>query len=146
MATATSTGVGIPETASSLDRVAVVAAVAVSVAACRRETEEDVTAEVAAARGRGVAGVDWWSEDMMTATATNRTTRDASATVVTKARLRREGPPRVSKTGWTGSRRSVVWLACSHRASGHDMDSDERSQFGIGGGRSRSGAGAQTAG
>ena len=93
---------------------------------------------------------------MMTAAATKTTTRDASATVVTKARLRRLGRPRVRKAGWTGSRGSVVWLACSHRASGHDMVG-VRSQFGIGGGSTsvagssgavtfggRSGAGAQT--
>ena len=95
-------------------------------------------------RGPAVAGVDWWSEDMMTATATNTTNRDASATVVTKARLRRLRRPRVRKAAWTGSRGSVVWLACSHRASGHDIDSDVRSQFGIGGGRFRSSSGSQT--
>ncbi len=116
--------------ASSPERAVVMAAAAVSVAACNRETEEDETAEVDAARGPAVAGVDWWSEDMTTATATNTTTTDASATVVTKARLRRLGRARVRKAGWMASRGSVVWLACSHRASGHDMVG-VRSQFGI---------------
>ena len=75
---------------------------------------------------------------MITATATNTTNRDASATVVTKARLRRLGRPRVRKAGWTGSRGSGGVLACSHRASGHDVDKGVPSQFGIGGGRFRS--------
>jgi hypothetical protein len=134
-----------PEIASSLDRVVVVTKAAVLVAACSWEIEEDETAGVDATRRPAAAGVDWWSEDMMTATATNTTTRDASATVVTKARLRRLGRPRVRKAGWTELCGIGVWLACSHRESGHDIDSDVRSQFGIGGGSSNSGSGCQTA-
>jgi hypothetical protein len=126
----------------------------VLVAARSWEITEDETAGVDATRRPAAAGfdatlrpapagVDWWIEDMMTATATNTTTRDASATVVTKARLRRLGRPRVRKAGWTESCRIGVWLACSHRASGHDIDSDARSQFGMGGGWSRIGSGPQ---
>ena len=152
-------GVGMPEMASSLDRAVVVAEVAASVAACNRETAGVETAGVETAgvetagvetagvdatRGPAVEGVDRCSEDMMTAAATNTTNRDTSATVVTKARLRRLRRPRVRKAACTGARGSVVSLACSHRASGHDIDSDVRPQFGIGGGRSRSGSGSQT--
>jgi hypothetical protein len=136
-----------PEIASSLDRVAVVAKAAVLVAACSWEiTEDDETAGVDAVRGRAVEGVEGWSEEMMTAAATITTTRDARATVVTKARLRRLRRSGVAGATCTAARGSVVSLACSHRASGHDIDSDERSQFGIGGGRSRSGSGSQTGG
>jgi hypothetical protein len=80
---------------------------------------------------------------MMTAAATKTTTRDASATVATKARLRRLRRSRVRKAACTGALGSVGSLACSHRASGHDIDSDVRSQFGMGGGLSRSGSGSQ---
>jgi hypothetical protein len=144
MTAATSAGVGMPEMASSPDRVVVVAAMAVLVPACNRETAGDETAEVDVVRGRAVEGVEWWSEDMMIAAATITTTRDARATVVTKARLRRLGRSGVAGSTCTGARGSVVSLACSHRASGHDIDWDVRSQFGIGGGRSRSGSGSQT--
>src|SRR5271169_4740356 len=126
MTAATLASVGMPEMAASLDCVVVVAATAASVAACNRETAEVEAAEVDATRGPPVEGVEWWSEDMMTAAATNTRNRDASATVVTKARLRRLRRPRVRKVACTGERGNVVTLACSHRASGHDIESDVR--------------------
>jgi len=128
--------------ASSLDRVVVVAAAAASVAARMRETEEDEAAEVDVTLGPAGAGAEWWSEDMMIATAAKTTNRDASATVVTMARLRRLRRWRARKAGCTRARGRVVLLACSHRASGHDIDTEVPSQFGIG--RGGSGTGAQT--
>jgi hypothetical protein len=143
MTAATVAGVGIPVSAWRPASAALVSAPMTFVAACNRAASGELTAAVDAVLGGGLS--EWSKRTMVSVTATKTTNRLARTTFVVKARVRWccwWCAPAAECTGGGGR---VVELACSHRASGHDVDADARSQSGIGGGTTSAVGSARTA-
>ena len=120
----------------SSERAAVVAASAVSVAACTRETAEDGTWEVEAAPEVACGAVGLWNADTMATPATTATTKHSTTAMATKARLRGSRRRRACGGAWTGT--PEVWSRRRRPTArrSRDVDARPRSQFGMRGGAS----------